>query len=291
MPRKGWAKMRASRPVDLSELRKILGSGDPDLKLVAGGTDLVVHLNANPGEDWHLVDLTGVKELRRIAVEGSFMEIGALATFTDLEDSELVRLKAKCLAKAAAMVGSCQIRNRGTLGGNVANGSAAADIPPVLCALDALFVIERHDGNQRTVRAEEANPDDFKSLAARGEFIRKFLVPLEERDFSFFDKVGSRRAVTISKLNLAFSCKFQRSRIEKPRLYLGALAPWPVRASEAESLLASATLKDLAETSFLDALSKTVEKTIPGRASMPYKRQAVKGLGSHLWESLLEVTL
>ncbi len=281
--------MRARRPRDLSELRKILGSGKPDLKLLAGGTDLVVHLNANPGEDWDLVDLTGIKELKRIAVEGPFLEIGALATFQDLEDSQLVRSKTACLAEAAAMVGSCQIRNRGTLGGNVANGSAAADIPPVLCALDALLVIESRDGNQRRVRAEEANPDDFKSLAARGEFIRKFLVPLEERDLSFFDKVGSRRAVTVSKLNLAFSCKLQGSRIEKPRLFLGALAPWPVRAVEAESLLTSVTSKDLAETSFLDALSKTVEKTIPDRASMPYKRQAVKGLGNHLWANLLEV--
>ncbi|MGC9490442.1 MAG: FAD binding domain-containing protein [Thermovirgaceae bacterium] len=283
--------MRASRPRDLSELRKILGSGEPDLKFLAGGTDLVVHLNANPGEDWNLVDLTGIKELKRIAVEGPFLEIGALATFQDLEDSQLVRSKTAGLAEAAAMVGSCQIRNRGTLGGNVANGSAAADIPPVLCALNALLVIESCDGNQRRVRAEEANPNDFKSLAARGEFIRKFLVPLEESDLSFFDKVGSRRAVTISKLNLAFSCKLQRSRIENPRLFLGALAPWPVRAVEAESLLTSVTSKDLAETSFLDALSKTVEKTIPDRASMPYKRQAVKGLGSHLWARLLEVIL
>jgi len=283
--------MRASRPRDLSELRKILGSGEPDLKLLAGGTDLVIHLNANPCEDWHLVDLTGIKELKRIAVEGSFLEIGALATFQDLEDSRLVRSKTAGLAEAAAKVGSCQIRNRGTLGGNVANGSAAADIPPVLCALDALLVIESYDGNQRRVRAEEANPNDFKSLAARGEFIRKFLVPLEESDLSFFDKVGSRRAVTISKLNLAFSCNLQGSRIETPRLFLGALAPWPVRAVEAESLLTSVTSDDLAKTSFLDALSKTVEKTIPDRASMPYKRQAVKGLGSHLWANLLEAIL
>ena len=281
--------MRASRPKDLSELRKILGSKDPDLKLLAGGTDLVVHLNANPGEDWHLVDLTGIKELKQIAVEGPFLETGALVTFHDLEDSRLVRSEAACLAKAAAMVGSCQIRNRGTIGGNVANGSAAADIPPVLCALNALVVIESHDGNQRTVRSEEADPNDFKSLAARGEFIKKFLVPLEESDFSFFDKVGSRRAVTISKLNLAFSCKLHGSRIEKPRLFLGALAPWPVRAVEAESLLTSATSNDPVESPFLEALSKTVEKTIPDRASMPYKRQAVKGLGSQLWASLLEV--
>ncbi len=289
MPRKGWANMRSSRPKELSELRHILGRGDTDVRLLAGGTDLVVHLNRNPQEKWHLVDLTGIEELKKIERKGHCLEIGALVTFQELEESTEISSGIKSLSGVASLVGSCQIRNRGTTGGNVANGSAAADLPPVLCALNALVVIERYDGSRRTVPAGEANPIDMTSLARHGEYIRKFLIPLNENDFSFFSKIGSRRAVTISKINLASSWRRQEGYIVKPRIYLGALGSWPIRASEAEEFLSSAPSYDLSESEFLRILSATVERTIPKRASMPYKRQAVKGLGHQLWRNLGEV--
>lgn len=281
--------MEASRPKNLSELRETLSSFNPRLKLLAGGTDLVVWLNKNPREDWHLVDLTAVEELKQIDVEGSFLDIGAAVTFRELEESHLVRSKAYCLSRAASMVGSCQIRNRGTIGGNIANCSPAADTPPALCALGALIVMEDWEGKERIIPAQELNPAELKSLTSRGEFIKKISIPIDNGDFSFFTKVGSRRAVTISKLNLAFVCRLKEGNIQDPRMFLGALAPWPIRAAEAEEFLSSAPIKDLRRDDFLDILSKIVAETIPTRSSMPYKRQAVKGLGDDLWEGLLEV--
>ncbi|WP_334139653.1 FAD binding domain-containing protein [Thermovirga lienii] len=281
--------MEASRPKNLSKLREILSSFNPRLKLLAGGTDLVVWLNKNPREDCHLVDLTAVEELKQIEVGEAFLDVGAAVTFREIEESYLVRSKAYCLSRAASMVGSGQIRNRGTIGGNIANCSPAADTPPALCALGALIVMEDWEGKERIIPAQELNPAELKSLTSRGEFIKKISIPMDNGDFSFFSKVGSRRAVTISKLNLAFVCRLKEGKVQNSRMFLGALAPWPIRALEAEEFLSSAPIKDLRKDDFLDILSKIVAETIPTRSSMPYKRQAVKGLGDDLWKGLREV--
>jgi carbon-monoxide dehydrogenase medium subunit len=115
--------MRSSRPKELSELRHILGRGDTDVRLLAGGTDLVVHLNRNPQEKWHLVDLTGIEELKKIERKGHCLEIGALVTFQELEEIHGNLLRNQISFRRRVSGGFLPDQKQRDDRGNVANGS------------------------------------------------------------------------------------------------------------------------------------------------------------------------
>ncbi len=264
--------MRGARPTDLGTLRALLASDDGKGRLVAGGTDLVVHLHRHPEEEPHLIDISSLEELRQIEEVGDALSVGAAVTFSEIGDSPLIRERAGALAMAAAVMGSTQIRNRATLGGNVANASAAADGTSALCALDALAVVEDSRGNKERIPVRTLISAPGKTLIGPGRFLRSFLIPPPGGPSAFF-KTGSRRTVTISKLNIALG----------RRLVLGALAPAPLDVPEAKALL-----RGRSEEAFLDGLTAAVERAIPTRSSLAYKRSAVRGLGDDLWRFLLE---
>lgn len=281
--------MRADRPANLEELREILAVADESTRLIAGGTDLTLHFRSHPEEDLHLVDISHLRELRDIRIDGQVLEIGASVTFDELEKSPLVREHARCLALASSRVGSPQIRNRGTLGGNVANASAAADGIPALCALGAEAIIEDPRAEREALPVEDVILGMNKTILGPHRFIRSFRIPLTENPYSDFSKVGSRKAVTISKLNLALSGNIEDGTLKRPCLFVGAVSPTPTRARQAEAFLETHDGTNASREAFLDALSGFIEKTIPARASMPYKRQAIRGLGDDLWMRLGEV--
>ncbi len=278
--------MQADRPTSLKELRELLGQKPQNLRFIAGGTDLVLHLRRSPNENLHLVDLSSLGELRNITLQEEELEIGAGVTFDELERSPLVRKHALGLAKAASQVGSPQIRNRGTLGGNFMNRSAAADGVPPLLALEAQALGEDERGSEHLFSLEDLDASGHPALQNPLFLLKGFRLPVTKGRHSDFAKVGSRTGVTISKLNLALSCSFEMGRICHPRIFAGSLATCPQRCKEAEALLAS---ENPDHERFLQSLSNFVEQTIPSRASMPYKRRAIQGLGDDLWKRLQEV--
>jgi carbon-monoxide dehydrogenase medium subunit len=278
--------MRADRPTSLKELREILHQSPRNLRFIAGGTDLVLHLRRSPNEDFHLVDLSSLEELRQITLRENTLLIGAGVTFDELERSPLVQEHARGLAKAASQVGSPQIRNRGTLGGNFMNRSAAADGVPPLLALEAQALGEDETGAEHLFSLEDLDASGHPALQNPLFLLKGFQLPLTKERYSDFAKVGSRTGVTISKLSLALSCSFEEGRICHPRLFGGSLATYPQRCKEAEALLAS---ENPGYEAFLQSLRNFVQQTIPSRGSMPYKRRAIQGLGDDLWKRLQEV--
>ena len=280
--------MRACRPSSLDELRSILGSDSEALKLIAGGTDLVIEVRAHPEREYSLVDLTSIPELSLISVEAGQLCVGATSTHRDMETSPSVIKHATALSMAASSVGSTQIRNRGTVGGNLAHGSAAADTIPAMACLEAEAVVESCTGDQTVHSIENFITGRNTTVLEKGQFISSIKIPIREGRLSWFAKVGSRRAVTISKINLAAS--FYPDIPNKPvKIYIGAIAPSPTRASKAEEELSRLISSSGCKDSFLRALSDTVADTIPGRSSLPYKREAIKGLGDQLWDHVKEV--
>ena len=276
--------MRVETPSSREELRRCAARGPEGLRYLAGGTDLVVHLRAHPEERPPLVDLSGVPELREIrpeeTPEGPALRIGAAATFSDLERHPLVVRHAAALARAAASVGSPQIRNRATLGGNVANASPAADSLPALACLGARALVEPPEGQERPLPLDALIAGPGRSALEPRALLTAFWIPLGE-GWSSFHKLGSRRAVSISRVNLALWTDGRDS-----RLFLGALGALPVRCPEGESALA---LRGEARRAALEgALVSSVETAIPGRSSLAYKRDAVRGLGADLCDALEE---
>ena len=277
--------MQADRPTSLKELRELLGQKPQNLRFIAGGTDLVLHLRRSPNENLHLVDLSSLGELRNITLRENALEIGAGVNFDELERSPLVQEHAQALSRAASQVGSPQIRNRGTLGGNFMNRSAAADGVAPLLALEARAFGEDETGSEHLFFLEDLDTSGHPALGNPLFLLKGFRLPLVKGRYSDFAKVGIRTGVTISKLNLALSCSFEEGRICHPRLFAGSLALYPQRCKEAEALLASDTPD---YEGFLRSLSNFVEQTIPSRGSMPYKRRAIQGLGDDLWRRLQE---
>jgi xanthine dehydrogenase small subunit len=198
---------------------------------VAGATDLYVALNFGTLEQKRFLDIWAVDELRAISERGDALVLGALATYTSLIRSPLVRERLPMLIEAARQVGGVQIQNRGTVGGNIANGSPAGDSLPVLAAVDAVVVLRSADGERRVpltryytgYRATVMRPDEL--------IVAIEIPPVEGKQW--FRKVGTRAAQAISKIVMA------GVRSSTPRIALGSVAPTVVRVPQTEQALAS----------------------------------------------------
>jgi xanthine dehydrogenase small subunit len=204
---------------------------------MAGCTDLYVALNFGTLKDTRFLNLWRLDALRRIDDRGGRLSIGALATYTDIIRSPLVRRRLPMLAAAAREIGGAQIQNRGTLGGNVANASPAGDTLPVLAAADATVVLESAR-SRRAVRFTSFYTGYRRTVMRSDELIVAIEVP-RVAGGQWFRKIGTRSAQAISKVVMAAVGGAE------PRIALGSVAPTVVRAPRTEEALArGATLGD-----------------------------------------------
>jgi CO/xanthine dehydrogenase FAD-binding subunit len=185
-----------------------------------------------------ILDLWRLDELRGIAIDGDTISLGALTTYTEIRRSALCREHLPVLVEAAATIGAAQIQNRGTLGGNIVNGSPAGDTLPVLLAADAAFVVGSARG-ERTVEAGVFWPAYRRTVLAPDELLLRIRIPMSAGREMRFRKVGTRRAQSISKgvMALAWHDGFGGTRWRDVRLALGSVAPTPIRATATEAAL------------------------------------------------------
>ena len=244
---------------------------DPDLIPLAGCTDVYVNLNFGTLPATRFLNLWRLDSLRRIEARGQTLSIGALATYTDLIRSPLVRRRIPILAAAAREIGGVQIQNRGTIGGNVANASPAGDTLPVLAVAEAVVVLRSSAGTRRVAfnafytgyRASVRRPDELISAI---EF-----PPLRGR--SWFRKVGTRAAQAISKV------VFAGVRSDSPRMALGSVAPTVVRLPAAEAVLAAGGSIAAAR----DALLSEIRPIDDIRSTAEYRRLVSANLLEQFW--------
>src|SRR5262245_4308977 len=213
-------------PRSLTDALKMLRDEGP-LTPMAGCTDLYVALNFGTLRETRFLNLWRLSGLRTIALRDSVLSIGALATHTDIIRSPLVRKRLPMLAAASREVGGVQIQNRGTIGGNVANGSPAGDTLPVLAAADAVVVMKSAAGTRR-VPFNAFYTGYRQSVRRPDELIVGFEIPAI-RGRQWFRKVGTRAAQAISKVVMAGVVG------DEPRIALGSVAPTVVRAVRTEA--------------------------------------------------------
>ena len=197
---------------------------------LAGCTDVYVNLNFGTLPQKRFLNLWGLDELRGIRVRGGMLSIGALATYTQIISSPHVQRRVPILAAAAREIGGVQIQNRGTLGGNIANGSPAGDSLPVLAAVDAVLLLASAK-ETRSVPFNSFYTGYRKSVLRADELIAAVEIP-EVAGRQWFRKVGTRAAQAISKVVLA------AVRDARPRIALGSVAPTVVRLPRTEEVLA-----------------------------------------------------
>ena len=264
------SRLALRQPRSLEQALRWLREDGPLVPL-AGCTDLYVgvHLGAAPGPGF--LDLAGLAPLRGIRLRGETLSIGALTTHAELVASPLVRRRLPMLAAAAGEVGSPQIQNRGTLGGNVANASPAGDTLPVLAVAEAEVVLRSADGERRVPFG--AFYTGYRQTVMRhDELIVRFEIP-PVAGRQWFRKIGTRAAQAISKVVIA------AVRAPVPRVALGSVAPTVVRLPRTEALLASGgTLAD-AQALLQDEIAPIDDI----RSSAKYRRRVAANLLAQFW--------
>lgn len=220
-------------PASLADALERL-SADPALRPFAGGTDLMVLLEAGLLKPGRYLSLWGLSELRGIRDTPHGIAIGALTTYTDVRHASSLSAY-PMLAQAAAETGSVATQNRGTIGGNIANASPAADTPPALLVYDAEIELRSSSGSRR-VRYDTFHTG-YKQMDLRaGEIIAAVHLPRREVGWrDRYRKVGTRRAQAISKVCLAGSLRVDADVVSDVRVALGSVAPTVVRCRSAES--------------------------------------------------------
>lgn len=226
-------------PQSVAEACSLLTTLGSSAKLLAGGTDLLVEMRTAAEElTGSIVDISGIPALKGIEESGDAIIIKPLTTHAEILRSPIVSTFAPLLKTAVSRIGSPQIRNRGTIGGNIMNAAACADTVPPLVALGASVQLQSSAGS-RNVMLSELFAEPYVTIAERGEVLVEVRFPKLPPDArSSFIKLGRRNALSISRLSIAaILVRDQFGFITDARIVPGAALPKWQRVSEAESLL------------------------------------------------------
>lgn len=265
-------------PDTLGEALALLDDEPGRWRPFAGGTDLMVLLEAGRLEHKEFISLWNLQELRFVDVTEGTVEIGALTTYTDVLEHPLLKAEFPLLCLAAAETGGVANQNRGTLGGNIANGSPAADTPPVLIAYDAELEIVSRAATRR-VAYDGFHTGYRKMDLAANELIRSIRLPRGRLFRHFYRKVGARRAQAISKVSLAGVLNVAADgSVDDVRIALGSVAPTVARARQAEAAVRGRRIDAGASASAREALAREIAPIDDIRSTARYRLRVATNL-------------
>jgi carbon-monoxide dehydrogenase medium subunit len=230
-------------PKTIEEALALLKEYKGKARLIAGGTDLIADIRRKEFDFEVLVDLEKIRKLRSIREESKKIFIGSGVTFTELEENELIKRNALALSRAASLMGSPQVRNRGTIGGNIVSSQPAADGALALFALDAMLEIAGIKGT-REIPIDKAYLDIGKSIInPSGEILVG--VRFEKRkkgEGSNYQRVAIRKAMALPILACGVFVKSIDRSIASARIAIGPVSNTPFRARETEDFLKGKSL-------------------------------------------------
>lgn len=265
-------------PEGLAETVDLLASEPGSWKVFAGGTDLMVLLEAGKLTHQNYINIWNLQELRGINVTPTHITLGALTTYTDVQRSAVLRAEFPMLCQAASETGGLAIQNRGTLGGNIVNASPAADSPPALLAYDAELELISAQGSRWVPYL--GFHTGYKQMIIRPDELlaRIRLARSNEPSQQYFRKVGTRKAQAISKVCFAGIVRLDQNRIEDVRIALGSVAPVPLRCLETEANLRGNSLSEVLVEQAVAALSREVTPIDDIRSTSEYRLQVSANL-------------
>ncbi len=225
-------------PGSLAGVLDLLASAPGEWTPIAGGTELMVAFSAGRLSARKLVNLWGIPDLRFIETTPERFVIGACTTFLDLRADQALAAELPLIAMASSWIGSIANQSRATIGGNLVNGSPAADSSPALLVYDAEIELISSSGRRRVAYSEFHT--GYKTHAMRAdELIYAVHMPRRfAQHHQYLRKVGTRRAMAISKVALAGTALMKNGSIDEIRLAAASLAPYPARLLETERALA-----------------------------------------------------
>ena len=241
-------------PRTTGEAIKLLAQLGAEAKVLAGGHSLLPMMKLRFAQPAHLVDLNKIESLRGIREEGGEVVIGAMTLENDLISSKILQAKASLLPEAARQIGDPQVRNRGTIGGDLAHGDPANDHPALALALDATFVLEGPKG-RRKVKAENFYQGPYLTALAADEILVEVRVPaLAAKTGCAYEKL-KRKTGDWATAAAAVVLRMSGDKVESARIALTNAGPTPLRAKDAEQAVAG---KALTEAVLADAAARAM---------------------------------
>jgi xanthine dehydrogenase FAD-binding subunit len=266
-------------PHTVEELFRLLDQ-QPEARIMAGGTDLLVTLRHEPQERLPIIALERITELSLIEeLSDGSVSIGACVSFSSVVASRLLKARYPLLTQAASTVGGPAIRNMATIGGNIVTASPAADSLPALYLLDARLEL-RSAAGQRTVAIEEFISGPRRTLLQPGEIISRIMLPPStDWNIQLFEKVGRRKSLAIAVASLAAAIRLAADgSVAEARFAWGSVGPTVIRCPAAEAALIG---KPLSEESLACAANHARQTVCPIddiRASADYRRSVAGNL-------------
>jgi CO/xanthine dehydrogenase FAD-binding subunit len=231
-------------PASLNDALALIGNEPGVWKPFAGGTDLMVLLEAGKLPHRNYVNIWPLGELRGIEITDEHVTLGALTTYTEVQAHDVLQREFPMLCQAASETGGLAIQNRGTLGGNIVNASPAADSPPALIAYDSeIELVSRgasrwipYDGFHKGYKQMDMRPD---------ELLSRIRLPRNTADVKqYYRKVGTRKAQAISKVCFAGVVRMENARVADIRVVLGSVAPVVLRCKQTEDAIRGRALSE-----------------------------------------------
>jgi CO/xanthine dehydrogenase FAD-binding subunit len=231
-------------PASLNDALALIGNEPGVWKPFAGGTDLMVLLEAGKLPHRNYVNIWPLGELRGIEITDEHVTLGALTTYTEVQAHDVLQREFPMLCQAASETGGLAIQNRGTLGGNIVNASPAADSPPALIAYDSeIELVSRgasrwipYDGFHKGYKQMDMRPD---------ELLSRIRLPRNTAGVKqYYRKVGTRKAQAISKVCFAGVVRMENARVADIRVVLGSVAPVVLRCKQTEDAIRGRALSE-----------------------------------------------
>jgi len=265
-------------PADLGTVLRLLAEQPGVWRPFAGGTDLMVLFEAGKLAPGKYVSLWNLKELRGIVAGSGTVTLGALTTYADVIADPVLQSEFPLICRAAEQTGGVATQNRGTLGGNIANGSPAADTPPALLVYDAELELISARGARRVPYGRFHS--GYKLMDLRSdEIIRSITLPRGRRSWvQTYRKVGTRKAQAISKVCFAAGADLDDGIIRDVRIACGSVAPAVVRCPRAEAALRGRTVDDTLASGAAAALAEDVAPIDDMRSTARYRLHVARNL-------------
>ena len=262
-------------PRTLADALRLRGE-HPEAMPIAGGTDVMVFLESGAIDPPAFLNLWGIAEMAGVEKADDGIWIGALTTYTQLIHRRVVQQLAPSLIEAARTVGAAQIQNRGTLAGNIANASPAGDTLPVLLSLDARIEVSSVARGRRVVPIDQFWLGYREIDLEPDELITRIWLPARHADdHTFFRKIGTRQAQSISKVVIATRLRVTDGIIHEARVALGSVAATPVRARNTEAALVGKPIAP-ADPCVADALDTDIQPIDDVRSTAEYRLEVAK---------------
>jgi CO/xanthine dehydrogenase FAD-binding subunit len=279
------------RPKNYQKALDLISQYGKKARLIAGGTDLMVDLRKNKcPQTEYVIDISSLKDLAYIKEDNGFIRIGSLTTHKNIVTAKLIDKYAKVLALGCQEIGSPQIRNRGTIGGNIITGSPCADSVTPLVALDAVLVIASKE-EIREVPINEFYNGPYKPKINENEFLKEIYFKKVGSDYnSDFIKVKRRNAVSKSRINIAALAKLDSAgQVEDIRLAPGSITPKPQRFKKAEDVILNKKPNEKLIEQMSEQVADTMIEKSGYRWSTEYKKPVIKSLTKRILRTVLEV--